>query len=80
MEKLNGFLDEQNKEIKKLQAKTYKSYFDAIITGKEEFYKEYEKSAMEMEDFFHSKENFEKIRKDAFKSLPKKVKKKLKNE
>ena len=62
MEKLNGFLDEQNKEIKKLQAKTYKSYFDAIITGKEEFYKEYEKSAMEMEDFFHSKENFEKIK------------------
>ncbi|MCK5149309.1 M2 family metallopeptidase [Candidatus Pacearchaeota archaeon] len=59
---IKEFLNKQNREIKKIQEKEYKFYFDAITTGKEEFYREYEKSAMEMEDFFHNKENFEKIK------------------
>jgi peptidyl-dipeptidase A len=56
------FLEGQNKEINKLQKKVNALYFDAITTGKDELYKEYEKSAVEIEEFFHNAENFEKIK------------------
>ncbi|MEA3413913.1 MAG: M2 family metallopeptidase [Nanoarchaeota archaeon] len=62
MKKVKSFLEEQNNSIKSLMKKAYFAYYNAITTGKEEFYKEYEKYALEMEDFFHNKENFEKIK------------------
>ena len=62
MEEIKGFLKDQNEKIKELYKKVHLSYFNAIISGKEEFYKDYEKNAMEMENFFHNKENFEKIK------------------
>jgi len=62
-DEIKEFLDEQNKEIKNLQKKTSELYFNAITTGKDEFYKAYEKSANKLEEFFHNKENFEKIKK-----------------
>ncbi len=58
---IKEFLEKQNKEIKEIQKKAYELYFDAIITGKDELYKEYEKYAVKIEEFFHNKENFEKI-------------------
>lgn len=55
------FLNEQNKEIKELQKKSAELYFDAITTGKDELYEAYEKSAVKIEEFFHNKEDFEKV-------------------
>lgn len=62
MEEIKEFLEEQNNKIKELYKKVHSSYFNAIISGKEELYKEFEKNAMEMENFFHNKENFEKVK------------------
>lgn len=60
---IKQFLDEQNKDIKKLQKKAGEFYFESITTGKDELYEAYEKSALKIEEFFHNKENFEKIKK-----------------
>ncbi|MCX6750539.1 MAG: M2 family metallopeptidase [Candidatus Pacearchaeota archaeon] len=65
MDKVNeikDFLENQNKEISKIYKKLGLAYFNAITSGKEEFYKEYEKLSIEMENFFHNMENFEKIK------------------
>jgi len=56
------FLREQNEKIKELYVKIQLAYFTAIISGKQEDYKEYESTALEYEKFFHNKENFEKIK------------------
>jgi len=60
---IKQFLEEQNKEINELQKKSNTLYFDAIVSGKDELYEKYEKSALKIEGFFHNKENFEKIKK-----------------
>ncbi len=63
MEKrVQEFLKEQNEKIKELYVKIQFAYFTAIISGKQEDYKAYELAALEMEKFFHNKENFEKIK------------------
>ncbi len=62
MEEAKDFLEKQNNKIRELYKKIHLSYFNAITSGKEEFYKEFEKNTMEMEDFFHNKKNFEKIK------------------
>ncbi len=59
---IKKFLDKQNKEISELYKKIHYSYFNAITSGKKEFYKDYEKNSIEMENFFHNKKNFEKIK------------------
>ncbi len=62
MEEIKEFLKDQNEKIKELYKKVHLSYFNAITSGKEELYKDFEKNAMEMENFFHNKENFEKVK------------------
>lgn len=59
---LQPFLKEQNEKIKAVYVKIQLAYFTAIISGKQEDYKAYEESALEMEKFFHNKENFGKIK------------------
>ncbi len=56
------FLEKQNKEIRGIYLKANLAYFNALVSGKEEFYKEYERLAIELENFFHNKENFEKVK------------------
>lgn len=56
------FLNRQNEEIAKIYKKLNLAYFNATTSGKAEFYKEYEEFAIEMENFFHNKENFGKIK------------------
>lgn len=56
------FLQAQEKQISVLYKKLQLDYWDAAITGKEEAYQEYEKSAIEFKRFFNNKENFEKIK------------------
>jgi len=62
MEEIKEFLEEQNNKIKELYKKVHSSYFNAIISGKEKLYKDFEKNTLEMENFFHNKENFEKVK------------------
>ena len=62
MEEIKGFLEEQNEKIRRLYKKANLSCFNAIVSGKEELYKEYEENVMEMENFFHNKDDFEKIK------------------
>jgi len=65
MEKINEvkeFLDKQNREIAKIYKKLNLAYFNAIVSGKKEFYREYENFAIEIENFFHNKEDFKKIK------------------
>ena len=62
MIQLKSFLDEQNKEIKKISTETNLSYWEALISGKKEAYQNYEKKAIELEKYFTNKEDFKKIK------------------
>ena len=50
MEEIKEFLQDQNEKIKELHKKLHFSYFDAIISGKEELYKEAESKVKEYSD------------------------------
>jgi peptidyl-dipeptidase A len=60
-EEIKEFLDKQDKIIAPLIKKMNLSYWDAVISGKEEDYKEYERLQLEIEKIFNNKENFNKI-------------------
>ncbi len=62
MNKIKKFLEEQNKKVAVLYKKAQLAYWKAMITGKPEAYKNYEKEALKYSKFFHNKENFEKIK------------------
>ncbi len=57
------FVNEKTEKLKLLIRKVGLAYFNAITSGKEEFYKEYEKMQMEIEKMFNNKDDFEKIKK-----------------
>lgn len=56
------FLKEQGKKIEILYKKIQFAYWNAVISGKEEDYKEYELSSLEYKKFFNNKENFQKVK------------------
>jgi len=56
------FVDEKTEEIKVLYKTVQLAYFNAITSGKEEFYKQYEESKLKLERLFNNKENFEKAK------------------
>jgi peptidyl-dipeptidase A len=60
---IKKFLDKQNKDIAALYKIVQLAYWKAMITGKPEAYKEFEKENLRFAKFFHNKENFEKIKK-----------------
>jgi len=62
MENPQKFLEKQNKDMAVLYKKIQFAYWEAMITGKPEAYKEYEKENLKFAKFFHNKENFEKIK------------------
>ena len=62
MTQLKNFLDEQNKEIKKISIEMNLSHWEAIISGKKEAYQNYGKKAIKLERYFTDKENFKKIK------------------
>jgi len=59
---IKRFLEKQDEEIINLRKSSGKAYFDAITSGEEGLYKDYEKKALEEEKYFHNKENFEKVK------------------
>ncbi len=63
MEKIKEFLEKENKEIQKLAKNVCSSYWNAIISGEGERYKEYEKDSIEYKNYFNDKERFEKVKK-----------------
>src|SRR3989344_406023 len=49
--------------VKLLLKKANISYFNAITTGKKEYYEEYEKLSLEVEKIYHDKDDFELVKK-----------------
>jgi len=62
MEKAEDFLKKQEKEISVLHTKLHRAYWDALISGKSETYKEYETIAINVKKFFNNKNNLEKVK------------------
>lgn len=57
------FVDKITKKIVPLRKEIEISYFNAITSGKEEFYKQYEKLKIKIEKIFNNKKDFETINK-----------------
>jgi peptidyl-dipeptidase A len=57
------FVDKITKKIKPLMKSRALAYFNALISGKEEFYKQYEKTQIKLEKIFNKKEDFDAISK-----------------
>jgi len=60
---LKEFLNKENEEIKKLAIKHRASFWDAMISGKDEAYKEFEKSEINYKEHFNDEERFEMVKK-----------------
>jgi len=60
---LKEFLIKENEEIKKLAIKHRASFWDAMISGEDEAYKEFEKSEINYKEHFNDEERFEIVKK-----------------
>jgi len=61
-QEIEQFLDEQDEIIAPIRRQLAFTYWDAAITGKQEYYDEYERLGVELEKIFNNKETFEKIK------------------
>src|SRR3990172_12300607 len=59
---ISEFLAKENQSIKELYKDACLAYWDAMITGKKEYYEDYSKKEIKLKEHFNNKERFEKIK------------------
>jgi len=62
MGEVEKFLEGQNKQIKEFHKKLHLSYFDAIISGKQEDYEKVKEELIRFNDYLNNKERFEQLK------------------